>query len=328
MADGDRTNSTGGGDFGGISGLEDAPLPTCYRHPDRETGVSCSNCGRPICPDCMTPAPVGFRCPVCMGEQRQGTGRARVITRQQTRSRWQSGFAGSGGLSVTKVLIAINAIMFFADLLFGPRIVAALGRAGSLADLTALVPAAVADHGEYWRLVTSMFMHAGMFHILMNMWALWVVGEFLESTVGRWRFLVIYFGAGLAGSALVLIASHPLVPTVGASGAIFGLFGALLVYSYFNRGRDFMAQQMLRSMVFIIVINLVFTFAVQGISWQGHIGGLLGGAVAMAGFTVFGRRDPRGRFDGVDVMTLLGVAVVIIVAIAWRVANFPAPPYL
>jgi membrane associated rhomboid family serine protease len=316
MADGERTSSTGGGDFGGIPGLEDAPLPTCYRHPDRETGVSCSNCGRPICPDCMTPAPVGFRCPVCMGEQRQGAGRARVITRQQTRSRWQSGFAGSGGLSVTKVLIAINAVALVADMLNG-----SLGLRGSL------VPVYVAENGEYWRLLTSMFLHAGMFHLLMNMWALWVIGEYLESAIGRLRFVIVYFASGLAGSALVLIASPPLVATVGASGAVFGLFGALFVYSYFNRARDPMAQVLLRNMAFLIVINLVFTFAFPGISWQGHIGGLLGGAAAMAGFTLFGRRDPRGRFDAVDVITVVVLALVIAALIAWRVANFPPPPY-
>lgn len=300
----------------------------CYRHTDRETGVQCANCGRPICYDCMTPAAVGFRCPECMAAQRRDAGRARVVTRQQTRSRWQSGFSGSRGLSVTKVLIAINAIVFVVEMIVGASGVYGGGGRGSLGDMGSLVPVLVAEQGEYWRLLTSMFLHAGIFHLLMNMWALWVIGEFLESAVGRLRFVVIYFGSGLAGSALILLASAPLTATVGASGAVFGLFGALFVYSYFNRGRDIVAQSLLRSMGFIIVINLVFTFAIPGISWPGHIGGLIGGAALMAGFSLLGRRDPRSRLGGIDAAVVAAAVIVIAVAVAYGVATFPAPPYL
>jgi membrane associated rhomboid family serine protease len=272
----------------------------------------------------MTPAAVGFRCPECMAEQRRGSGRARIVTRQQTRARWQSGLTGSRGLSVTKVLVAINAIVFVIEMIVGASDVTRGGGGASLADMGSLVPYLVVENGEYWRLFTSMFLHAGIFHLLMNMWALWVIGEYLESAVGRVRFVVIYFGAGLAGSALVVIASGPLTPTVGASGAIFGLFGALFVYSYFNRGRDLMASALLRSMGFIILINLAFTFMIPNISWQGHIGGLIGGATIMAGFTLLGRRDPRGRLEAIDGAVIVGAVVAVAAAVAYGVATFPS----
>jgi membrane associated rhomboid family serine protease len=320
MADGDRTNSTGGGDFGGIPGLEDASLPTCYRHPDRETGVSCSNCGRPICPECMTPAPVGFRCPVCMGEQRQGTGRARVITRQQTRSRWQGGMMGGGGVTATKVLIGINVVVFLIELLSGAIGLMGGGSTRKLVDLGALVPALVAAKHEYWRMFASMFLHGSAFHLLFNMWALLVVGDYLESVLGKVKFVVLYLIAGFGGSVFVMLLSDPWTPTVGASGAIFGVFAALAVYAYLNRTHDLAAQMLLRQMLFIIGINVVISVVGSGyISWQAHGGGLVTGAAAMAALTVFGRKDARDRPGAVDLGLLVALVAVLVVLTLWRV---------
>jgi len=331
-ADGGRTSWTGGGGGtsgpGGIPGLDDAPLPTCYRHPGRETGVSCFECGRPICPDCMTAGAVGFRCPECMAQQRRGTGRARVVTRGQTRDRWQGGLMGGRGMSVTKVLVAVNVAVFIFEFVFGAASVAGGGGTSSLTNIGALRPYLVVEQQEYWRLVTSMFLHAGVIHLLFNMWALWVVGEYLETVLGRLRFLIVYFVSGLAGSAFIMVASDPVSATVGASGAIFGVFGALAVYSYINRARDLAARMLLRSMVIVIAINLVITMVGASIiSWQGHLGGLLGGAAVTGALLLGGRRDGRERLDMIDVVIAVAAVALLVAIVWWRIVAFPPPPY-
>jgi membrane associated rhomboid family serine protease len=290
---------------------EDIEVRHCYRHPDRETGVSCSNCGRPICHDCMIPAAVGFRCPECMKEQGGRDSRAKVITRAQTRSRWSaSALGGSAGMSLTKVLVAINVAVFVLGLV--PSIGRWIDTWGSMS-----VPLVILDH-QYWRMFTSLFIHAGILHIAFNMWALWVVGGFMEVAVGRFKFLLLYFISGFAGSVLVLLTLSP-SPVVGASGAIFGLFGALAVHAYFNRGRDFQSSSFLRQILFIIVINLVFTFSFGGISWQAHIGGLVGGAATMAAMMLAGRKDPRRPFELADGVAVLAIVLLLVALTAWRV---------
>jgi len=282
----------------------------CYRHPDRETGVSCSNCGRPICHECMIPAPVGFRCPECVKEQNTRGTRAKVVTRGQMRSRWDGALAGyGGGLSVTKVLVIINVAIFLLG--YMPALGDWIYQWGSL-----YVPAVILDN-QYWRMVTSMFLHSGIFHILFNMWALWVVGGFMEAALGRGKFILLYFISGLAGSVLVLATLSP-APVVGASGAIFGLFGALAVHAFFNRA-DLQSQAFLRQILFIIVLNLVFTFALGGISWQAHIGGLLGGAATMFAMIQGGRKDARRPFELADGLAVGGIAFALLLITAWRV---------
>ncbi len=301
----------------------DLDVRVCYRHPDRETGVSCSSCGRPICHECMIAAPVGFRCPDCVRQQRAQSSRARVVTRAQTRSRWDSGMLGSHGMSATKVLIAVNVVYFVVELLFGATALFGGGSVMELVRLGAMVPAYVAVKHEYWRMLTSMFMHDGLFHILFNMWALLVIGDFLERVLGRAKFLMVYFLSGLSGSVLILVAGPPLVPTIGASGAIFGVFAALGVYAFLNRGRDFMARGMLNQIIFLLVINLILTFGIARISWQAHIGGLIGGAVTMAALMLGGRRDPRGRFETADWIVLAVIALALVAITWWRVVSFP-----
>jgi membrane associated rhomboid family serine protease len=262
-------------------------METCYRHPNRETGVSCSSCGRPICPDCMTPTPVGMRCPEC-ARQRTKVRTARTMTDEPR---------------ATQVLIAAN-------------ILVALGVAASGAGLGdnyltteigqrgALFGPAVAN-GDVWRLVTSGFIHAGPIHLAFNMYLLWVLGQLLEPSIGRVRFVLIYFVSLLCGSFGVL-AIQPHSVSVGASGAVFGLMGAGVVILR-HRGID--PRQ--SGLPVLIGLNLLITFLLPGISIGAHIGGLIGGA--LAAFVLYEVPD-RLRLPrvGADVLAgALGVAAVV-----------------
>jgi membrane associated rhomboid family serine protease len=301
---------------------DDVEVGHCYRHPERETGVSCSNCGRPICHDCMIPAPVGFRCPECVREQQGRSSRAKVVTRGEIRSRWGAGAgAMSGGAPVTKVLIGLNLAAFVVELLLGAVTFMGSGSTKALVDLGALVPSYIALRGDYWRLLTAMFLHGGLIHLGFNMYALYLGGSFLEYLAGRGRYLIIYFVAGLSGNVLVYLLADPVSVTIGASTAVFGVFGALFDYSRRHPGSP--AGRALQSMGTIIVINLVFTFLVPGISWQGHIGGLIGGVLAVEALTALGRRDLRAPFDARSAALLAGLVAFLVVLVVWRTATFP-----
>jgi membrane associated rhomboid family serine protease len=227
-------------------------MPTCYRHPSRETGVSCSNCGNPICPDCMTATPVGMRCPDCAGrKQRVQTLRSMHVDP-----------------TVTYVLIAICVLMFLGS-------GASLGSGGStqvFIDLSLTGPD-VAD-GDYWRLITAGFLHSGLLHIGFNMYILYWLGTMLEPALGHGRFLALYMTSLLAGSFGALLLS-PDARTVGASGAVFGLMGAAFVMQR-ARGIDPMQS----GLGAVILFNLVLSFVIPNISIGGHLGGLIGGAAA------------------------------------------------
>jgi membrane associated rhomboid family serine protease len=257
-------------------------MATCYRHPSRETGVSCSNCGKPICPDCMTATPVGMRCPDCAGK-RQRVQTLRSINVDPT---------------VTYVLIAVCVLLFLGS-------GASLGSGGNTRvffDL-ALYGPAVAD-GDYWRLVTSGFLHSGLLHIGFNMYILYWLGTMLEPSLGHARFLALYLASLISGSfgALVL---DPNALTVGASGAVFGLMGAAFVMQR-ARGIDPMQS----GLGPVILFNLVLSFVIANISIGGHIGGLIGGAAA--GFAMewlAGRR--QGTAAPIAACVAIGVAAAI-----------------
>ena len=301
---------------------DDLDVKHCYRHPQRETGVSCSNCGRPICHECMIPAPVGFRCPECVKQQNVGGSRAKVVSRNQIRSRWSSpGGAMSGGAPVTKILIGINVALFLAEMLFGAVGVMGGGSTGTLVNMGALVPAYVAVRHEYWRLFTAMWLHGSLLHIAFNMYALYIGGSYLEMIAGKGKYLAIYLVAGVAGNVAVFLLAAPISVTIGASTAIFGIFGALFTYSLHNR--DSAVGRALSSMGTVIVINLAITFVVPGISWQGHVGGLIGGVLAVEALTWFGQRDLRSPFGPRDVALLAAIVALLVVAVVWRTANFP-----
>src|SRR5919199_696612 len=232
-------------------------METCYRRPGRETGVACSSCGRPICTDCMTVTPVGMRCPEC--------------ARQRTRVRTIR--SGSEEPVFTYVLIGLNVAVALGAVFSGAS--AASGGIGSsqlLAD-GSVSRAAIAD-GEYWRLLTAGFLHAGLLHLAFNMLALWVLGSLLEPAIGRLRFGLIYFVSLLAGSFGALLL-EPHSPTVGASGAIFGLMGAAFVAM-----RRSGINPMESGLGVWLGLNLLITFTVPGISIGGDLGGLLAGVVS------------------------------------------------
>jgi membrane associated rhomboid family serine protease len=242
------------------------PGPRCYRHTDRETYISCQRCGRPICPDCMRAASVGFQCPECVAEGRSSTPRARTV---------YGGAVRASDNAVTLVLIGINVAVFLAVLVTG-------GIGSALLNTTVMFPLGVAE-GQWWRLLTSVFLHEAMLHLLFNMVALWVFGPVMERLLGRARFLALYLLSGLAGSVAVYLLSPPTTPTLGASGAVFGLLGAALVVTV-RRGYD--ASWLLG----LLGINLVITFTVGSISWQGHLGGLVCGLVLGAALAWAPRR--------------------------------------
>src|SRR5688572_24481912 len=194
---------------------EERTVLRCYRHPDRETGVTCSECGRPICPDCMIFAPVGIRCPDHSG---QPQGAARV-----TRGVRRAGYEGTGAL-VTKALVAINVGIYLLQLGMGGTI----NGTGNEIYFDGVLAAPLVDQGDWWRLITAAFLHYGPIHLAMNMLGLWWFGGAVEQVLGRGRYLLLYLVSGLAGSAGALILS-PNALTVGASGAIFGILGAAFV---------------------------------------------------------------------------------------------------
>ncbi len=303
---------------------DDLEVRHCYRHPMRETGVSCAQCGRPICHECMIPAPVGFRCPDCVyGEQTKGS-RAKVVTRGQIRSRWGAAgsLPGSGGVSVTKVLVALNVFMFLIELATGATALMGGGSSSALLRLGALYSPLVLVKHEYWRMFASMFLHDGLLHIVFNMWALWVIGGFMEAVMGRLKFAIIYLVSGFAGSVLILVAAPVNALVVGASGAIFGIFGALAVHAYLDRGRDFQSRRLLYNVIFLLVINLAFSFANGRISWQAHVGGLVVGMATTLFLLRGGRRSGRAPLDVVDVVGLLVIVAALVAITLWRVNTF------
>ncbi len=229
-------------------------MATCYRHPSRETGVACSNCGRPICPDCMTTTPVGMRCPEC---SKQGT----KVVRMREMAKVPR---------VTYTLIALNFIAFLTEQgqfsLFGTSI------HGTVIEEGVLYRGGIVE-GQYWRLVSSAFLHENFIHIGFNMYLLYLLGMMLEPAIGSVRFFAIYFTAMLAGAFGALFATAS--PTLGASGAIFGLMGAAVVELRSRR-----VSVMESGIGGLIVINLILSFSLSNISVGDHIGGLIGGTVA------------------------------------------------
>jgi membrane associated rhomboid family serine protease len=235
-------------------------MATCYRHPSRETAVSCSSCGRPICPDCMTPTQVGMRCPECASQ------RTKVVRMRDM----------AAVPRVTYALIAINVIVFLTE---GRLTVSNGGGTGTIYEKGALLgsfpglPGQGVAHGQWWRLLTSGFLHENLIHIGFNMWILYILGQMLEPALGSVKFAVIYFVSLLAGSFGALLVS-PHVLTVGASGAVFGLMGAAAVEM---RARQIPVMQ--SGIGMLILLNLFISFTLPGISWGGHVGGLIGGAL-------------------------------------------------
>jgi membrane associated rhomboid family serine protease len=262
---------------------------TCYRHPDRKAGVVCQRCDRPICPQCMHQASVGFHCPDCTKQ-----GKQKVYTRANMQVLNRP--------TLTFVLIGINAAIFLGGVSGGDSLTRARSR---LFGEGALFGPLVAD-GEWWRIVTSGFLHAGLIHLAFNMFALYRIGQILEPAIGRLRFGAVYATSLLTGSFGVLLLS-PNSPTVGASGAIFGLFGLMFLATRAS-GIDPWSS----GIGMTIGINLLITIGIPGISIGGHLGGLAGGL--LCGYLLYDV-GPKQRWPVNTQVAVIG-AVGVVAAIA------------
>jgi membrane associated rhomboid family serine protease len=263
-------------------------MATCYRHPNRETGVSCSSCGRPICPDCMTPTPVGMRCPEC--------------SRQRTRVTRGMGQATLfSAAPATLILIALNVAAFLAEVASASGGLG-VGNSSAVGEF-GLRGVSVAE-GEWYRLLTGAFLHYDFFHILFNMAALYFLGRILEPGIGTLRFVFLYLASLFGGAFGALLLSGSETLTIGASGAVFGIFGATFVIAR-ARGIDALAG----TVGLIILINLAISFSTPRISLGGHLGGLVAGVICMF-VIVAGERGKLGaRRLPAELLAMTAVAV-------------------
>lgn len=286
--------------------LPSPPAPTievCYRHPDVQTRVHCTRCDRPICPDCMIPAPVGHQCPECVEQARRDF-------------RSGPGRALRGGVSATNALLVAIAIPFVIEVILGGPQALFNPTPEILFDMGAMQPIAVAD-GQFWRLFTAMFLHVGLLHIALNAYFFWLFGRMVEASFGRTWMVLIYVVAGFLAS----VASYAFGPVttlaVGASGAISGVFGAFIAYNY-RRRQHAMNAANLRMALTVIVLNAVIAIGYSSIDWRAHVGGLV------AGFALGYLADSSGparqravvRFAGVATLVAIGIALVL-----WRTAE-------
>ena len=246
----------------------------CYWHPDRYAGVTCQRCERRVCAECMHTASVGFHCPACIAPQSINHGRKRISARSFAR-----GANASEQSLTTRTLIAVNLFAFLVTLFRGGSLSSGGGDVtidfglvgyGRVLSAFSIDYVGIAE-GEWWRMFTGGFLHAGFIHLAFNMFLLWMLGSQLERLLGPTSYLILYFGSLLSGALGVMLLA-PLALTVGASGAVFGLMGATVVYQL-RRG----VSPWSNGIGTLLIINLIFTFARPNISVGGHLGGLLGG---------------------------------------------------
>jgi membrane associated rhomboid family serine protease len=251
-------------------------MATCYRHPGRETGVSCSNCGNAICTECMTTTAVGMRCPDCARQKTKVRGMGAAVTDPV----------------VTYALIGINVLAFLGT---------GGGGGARFGDgaLIAWFPGGGVGDGELYRVVTSAFLHGGILHILFNMYVLYWLGTMLEPSLGHVKFAAVYFASMLTGSFGALLLS-PESLTVGASGAVFGLMGAA-----FTMHRAQGIDPMQSGIGPMILMNLGLSFVLSNISIGGHIGGLIGGALCGWLIFTFGSRS-RSLIPALAICAVVG----------------------
>lgn len=268
----------------------DAPrAPVCPRHPSTVAYVRCQRCERPVCPACQVPSAVGVRCVDC----------ARRATAQRRGVSTVLGGRPVADALVTKILVAACAVVYAVQLVL-PSLIVTLG----FAPVVAMA--------EPWRFVTTAFLHANLMHLAFNMWALWVLGTTLEPLLGRWRFTAIYLLSALGGSTAIYWLASPSSPswltvTVGASGAVFGLFATMfLIQRRFGRDTS--------QIVILLVLNAVISVLGANISWQGHLGGLLAGGALAAVYAW----APRGRRRTVGIVGTAGLGALLLALIALR----------
>ena len=257
-------------------------IQSCVVHTDRETYLSCTRCGRPACADCLIPASVGFHCRECVAVASAQTPRVRTARRYTP--------------FLTFIFIGISVLGYLLQevdsTIFNK--LALVGYA-QYADGTWLGVA----NGEWYRLATVALLHGGILHLLFNMYWLWAIGTSLESVIGRWRFGAIYVVSLIGGSSASLLFNASNIPAVGASGAIFGLFGATVIV---NRRGGLNAA----SMYTVIAINLAMGFVIPNVDWHAHLGGLIFGAASTALFVAGpARRWLGGRIAGISLLLLV-----------------------
>ena len=270
----------------------------CYRHSDRVSYISCTRCGRPVCPDCMVAAPVGFQCRACVASAASETVTPTTV----------AGGQYIANPAVTYALIGINLAIFLLQYLGGIKEVA--GDWG-------MWPVGIAVGGEWWRLLTGAFLHGSLLHIAFNMYILFALGPTLERVLGHGRYLLLYVLAALGGGVASYAFSEMRTVSVGASGAIFGLMAALIV-----AGRRMRYD--IKQVVILLGINVVIGFMAPNVDWRAHLGGLVTGA-AVAAVLVYAPRAHRNLWQTLGVLGILGV---LIVATMWRTAQimeFVAP---
>lgn len=285
--------------YGIPSAEPSAQVPVCPRHPDRPSYVRCQRCGRPACPDCQRAAAVGFQCVDCVNETQRATPEVRTV---------YGGAVATGKPLVTFGIIAACVVVYALQMLIPGDWVYKQFAYNNIF--------AAPQYGAFepWRMITSAFLHSpdSLLHILLNMYTLWIFGQALEPILGRLRFLALYLISAFGGSVGYLLLNPLLVPgqglvgLVGASGAIFGLFGAMLLVQR-QRGGDS------RQLWVLIAINGVIGFLIPHIAWQAHLGGLITGGLCAAVLAY----APRGRRRGlIQAMGLAGVFALLI-AVTW-----------
>ncbi|MGH3280901.1 MAG: rhomboid family intramembrane serine protease [Trebonia sp.] len=287
--------------------------PTCFRHPSRETWVSCVRCGRHACPDCLRQAAVGQQCVECVREASQGSRQARTA------------FGGRlvATAPVTWVLVAINVLLFLVELGY-PNLANDWGMLG-FATLGGPMQGVAA--GQWYRLITSAFLPPatglgglGLLDIAFNMWALVIIGPALEQLLGRVRFLAIYLLSAIGGGVAFFLIGPSNVLALGASGAIFGLFGAWFVVARRLR-------QDVRGIIVIIAINLAFSlFYRSTIAWQDHVGGLIVGVATTVAFAYAPRRN-RAVIQVAAAIVLLAIMVVLVIVRSHELTSLLPPGF-
>lgn len=267
--------------------------PVCPRHPDRVSYVSCQRCGRPTCPDCQRSAAVGIQCVDCVREATKSVPSRRTLF---------GGVARAGRPVVTITMMAICVVAFALDWAIPKDFI-----------FQNFAYAPFLTESQPWRMVTSAFLHStNIMHIAFNMYALWILGNALESAFGRVRFLAVYLVSAFAGSVGVLLLSPIDTVVVGASGAVFGLFGALFVVQK-KRGGD------LRQILVLLAINAAIGFVIPNIAWQAHLGGLIAGALCTAAIAY----APAKSRNLVQWGGIAAVVVLLVVLTLYKVSTFP-----
>ncbi len=295
---------------------EPPALEHCYRHPSEQTGVHCTRCARPICPACMIEAPVGYQCPDCVAEARRefrrGPGRRIAV-------------ANAKGTSLTTAILVTLGVMYAIEvipagpgaLFSGPSLLRLLELGGNFGYGVIGGSEVGVAAGQYWRLFTSMFLHANLVHIALNAYALFLFGHVIERELGRIRFALIYLTTGLFASAVSFALASPRQVGIGASGAIFGLFGAFFAYNY-RRRHQALAAARIRQMVLLLVINLALGVSVPGVDWHAHVGGFVAGLVAG---TVAEGWGAQSRRRVILIAGFLSIVVATVLVVAWKTAD-------